>query len=72
MPATFEAKLRALCIAYDNEHEAYPEHEYEGLSVFDFFVMNGIDETTKFNNKYLKDTWDATDRWRNGEFSTTD
>lgn len=72
MPATFEAKLRALCIAYDNEYGAYPESDLEGLAIFDFFVMNGIDETTKFNNKYLKDTWDATDRWRNGEFSTTD
>lgn len=72
MDNKFEDKLRALCIAYDNEHKAYPEHEYEGLSVFDFFMEAGIDEATEPDNKYLKDAWDASDRWRNGEFSTTD
>ena len=72
MDNTFKAKLRALCIAYDNEYGTYPENAFEGMSVFDFFMERGIDETTEPDNKYLKDAWDAADRWRNGEFSTTD
>lgn len=66
---TFEGELRALCIAYDNEYGTYPENEHEGLSVFEFFMDNGVNIVTEPDNEYLKGAWDASDRWRNGEFS---
>lgn len=72
MDNTFEAKLRALCIAYDNENGTHPETVYEGLSVFEFFMNGGVNGTTKLCDGYLKDAWDASDRWRRGEFKTSD
>jgi len=53
----FESKLRSLCIAYDNENGAYPESDYEGLSLFEFFIEEGVGETPEFNGEFLKDRW---------------
>lgn len=69
MSTIFEDKLRALCIAYDNEYRTFPEHEHGGLSIFEFFIKNGIDVDAEPDNDYLQDAWGASDRWRKGEFS---
>lgn len=39
---TFVA-LKALCDRYDEEHGSYPEHEYEGESVYSF-IMGHVDQ----------------------------
>jgi len=34
----FEAKLEALCRAYDAHYGSYPEIEFQGLSLYEFFL----------------------------------
>ena len=39
---TFE-ELRAKLVEYDKEQGSYPEHEYEGKSVFEYLTNTDID-----------------------------
>lgn len=56
---SFVCKLRALCIAYDNKYGEYPENAYEGLSLFEFFLENGVVELPTFNSKHHRRAWEA-------------
>lgn len=53
----FELNLRALCIAYDNENGAYPESDYEGLAIFEFFMEEGVGKVPEFAGGFLEDRW---------------
>lgn len=55
----FVCMLRALCIAYDNKYETYRESEYEGISLFEFFLANGVVELPTFNSKHHQRAWEA-------------
>jgi hypothetical protein len=69
----FESKLRALCIAYDNENGAYPESDYEGLSLFEFFMEEGVGEIPEFNGEFLKDRWNSVlDGWKAGRLGCSE
>jgi hypothetical protein len=39
----FLLKLKALCLRFDREYGGYPEHEYEGLSVYEFALGKDAD-----------------------------
>lgn len=43
----FKLKLRELCVAYDSENDEYPEHQYEGLALFEFYLK---DNDTSFEH----------------------
>lgn len=35
-------KLQKLCMQFDKEHKSYPEHEWEGIEVFEY-ICNKLD-----------------------------
>lgn len=62
--AEFKDKLRALCIAYDNENGAFPDTQYEGLSLYEFFMEVGVVDMPEFVGTSLEDAWNGSDEWR--------
>lgn len=54
---SFETKLRALCIAYDNKYGEYRESSYEGMALFEFFVKNGCEESPTFAKEHCEHWW---------------
>lgn len=61
----FERRLKEVCIKFDQTQTSYPEHEFEGAAVYEFYCTNirdGNNETI-FNGQWEGSDLDKVINW---------